>query len=586
MTLLFPHDTVRNIQDKLIKYISACVEHKKNLIAHAPTGLGKTAASIAPALTHAIDKKNIVIFFLTSRNTQHRLALETLSQIKKKHPVNFIGVDIIGKKSFCIQPNVRRLKSFEFYEYCRKMKEDGLCDYFMNIKKKDKLSPETEELLRQLRKNNPMPTEEVVAVSQEKNLCPYEISALLAKEAKVIIADYYYIFHPRIRAAFFKRLNLELENVLLIVDEAHNLPSRVKELASEKLTSVMISRALNEAKKNGYSDLMDPLEKIGYILKGYGARCDDEMHVSLEDFKEKVNAIREYDELISDLSFAGDVIREKQQYSYIGSIAAFLDLWPGPDEGYTRILEKKRGVDVILSLKYQCLDPSVVTREIINNTYCSILMSGTLTPTPMYKELLGFEDCEEIVLPSPFPDINRLNLIIPETSTKYEHRSPEQYKKIAKVLSNVIETVPGNTAVFFPSYALKDDISKHIVTKKVSLSEEQTLTKQEKETILNKFKSYKDKGAVLLGVISGNFGEGIDLPGDYLKGVVIVGLPLQRPSLETKALIDYFDKKFGKGWDYGYLFPAFTKAIQSAGRCIRSETDKGIVVFLDERYTW
>jgi DNA excision repair protein ERCC-2 len=104
--------------------------------------------------------------------------------------------------------------------------------------------------------------------------------------------------------------------------------------------------------------------------------------------------------------------------------------------------------------------------------------------------------------------------------------------------------------------------------------------------MLERFAGYSGTGAVLLGVASGSFGEGIDFPGDILKCVVVVGLPLQRPDLETKELIAYYDHKFGKGWDYAYVAPAFSKTLQNAGRCIRSETDKGIVVFLDERFTW
>jgi DNA excision repair protein ERCC-2 len=121
---------------------------------------------------------------------------------------------------------------------------------------------------------------------------------------------------------------------------------------------------------------------------------------------------------------------------------------------------------------------------------------------------------------------------------------------------------------------------------KTVFSEKPKFTKQEKDEFLDSFKKYKETGAVLLGVIGGNFSEGVDLPGDYLKCVVIVGLPLQRPDLETEALIKYYDDKFNKGWDYGYLLPAFNKALQSAGRCIRTETDKGVIVFLDERYSW
>ena len=112
------------------------------------------------------------------------------------------------------------------------------------------------------------------------------------------------------------------------------------------------------------------------------------------------------------------------------------------------------------------------------------------------------------------------------------------------------------------------------------------LTKEERDEVIEKFKSYKDKGGVLLGVSGGSFSEGIDLIGDYLKGVIIVGLPLARPDVETKELIKYYDEKFSKGWDYGYILPGMTKAIQASGRCIRSETDKGVIIFLDERYVW
>ena len=112
------------------------------------------------------------------------------------------------------------------------------------------------------------------------------------------------------------------------------------------------------------------------------------------------------------------------------------------------------------------------------------------------------------------------------------------------------------------------------------------MTKQEKTEFIERFKQYKNTGAVLLGAITGSFGEGVDLPGDLLKGVIIVGLPLQTPDLETKQLIAYYQQKFGKGWDYGYILPAFQKTLQGAGRCIRTETDRGVVVFLDERYAW
>jgi len=207
----------------------------------------------------------------------------------------------------------------------------------------------------------------------------------------------------------------------------------------------------------------------------------------------------------------------------------------------------------------------------------------------MYREILGFpEDTIEKQYNSPFPEKNRLNLIIPETTTKYDFRCKDEYKKIASICAKLTGQVPGNSIIFFPSYSLRDNINSYfsLLCKKNILLEKPVLTKEEKTDLLEEFKSYKETGAVLLGVHSGSFSEGIDLMGDLLKCVIVVGLPLRPPDLQTQELIKYYDKKFGKGWDYGYKLPAFIKCLQSAGRCIRSEKDRGAIVFLDVRYTW
>ena len=205
----------------------------------------------------------------------------------------------------------------------------------------------------------------------------------------------------------------------------------------------------------------------------------------------------------------------------------------------------------------------------------------------MYKDLLGFpKNTRCIKYDDPFPEKNRLSLIVPKTTTKYTMRNDFQYKDIARNCAELIEAINGNTIVFFPSYYILEKVLSFFRTKRKFFKEQQGLVKEEKHKLLDKFKEQKDKGAVLFAVISANFAEGIDLPGDLLKGVIIVGLPLQKPDLETKELINYYEQKYESGWDYGYIYPAFNKALQSAGRCIRSETDKGVIIFLDERYSW
>jgi len=204
------------------------------------------------------------------------------------------------------------------------------------------------------------------------------------------------------------------------------------------------------------------------------------------------------------------------------------------------------------------------------------------------EEILGFDNVDEREYPSPFPTENKLSMVIPETTTKYTERNPAMYQQIAKNLARVVNNVPGNSAVFFPSYYLRDEVDRYFngICTKTTFIEMPGMSKIEKQEMLEKFKGYKRTGAVLMGVAAANFAEGIDLPGDLLKSVVVVGLPLQKPDLETKELIDYYDNKYQKGWEYGYTFPAITKCLQSAGRCIRSETDRGVIVFLDERYAW
>ena len=162
------------------------------------------------------------------------------------------------------------------------------------------------------------------------------------------------------------------------------------------------------------------------------------------------------------------------------------------------------------------------------------------------------------------------------------------FQEIAKYCSSIVNKVPKNSIIFFPSYDLRDKINEYFQKKceKTTFLESKGMSKQEREAFLERFKSYSKQGAVLLAATGGSFGEGIDIEDNIIKSVIIVGLPLAKPDLETQELINYYQQKFGKGWDYGYTLPALIKTMQNAGRCIRSENDKALVVFLDKRYIW
>ncbi|MBW2981841.1 DEAD/DEAH box helicase family protein, partial [Candidatus Woesearchaeota archaeon] len=267
--LFFPHEKVRDIQDNLIQEVDNCIKNKKNLIVHAPTGLGKTASTLPVALSYAV-KNKLTVFFLTSRHTQHLIVLDCLKRIKKKYQKDIIAVDIIGKKWMCPVPGTDELFSYEFFEFCRSMKQDNKCEYYVNSRKKSgRPTVQAEKAVDDLKKLSPCNCEDLIKYCSKEKLCPYEISTLMAKEASVIISDYYYIFSPSIRETFFKKTEKDLEDSIIIIDEGHNLPKRARELLSQNLSSFGIRNAIKEARKFDYKETAKFLVAIKEIFDNY-----------------------------------------------------------------------------------------------------------------------------------------------------------------------------------------------------------------------------------------------------------------------------------------------------------------------------
>jgi len=586
--IYFPYSKVRDIQSSMILDVYSAIKNKKHIIMHAPTGIGKTISALAPALSFAI-KNNKTIFFLTSRQTQHKIVVDTLRQIKHKFNIDLECADIIGKKWMCLQNSVEAMSSSSFHEYCRSLREEGTCEFYINTRKlTGQPTVAAQQSMEELKITGPCHVHDFVSEGKKKTLCPYELATLTASNAKVVIADYYYLFSQSIRTSFLMKIKKELENAILIVDEAHNLPTRIRELLTQKISSQIIEYAKKEAVKFGYSETVQNLDIVENAIFEAGKNIESEGTISRGSLIDAISKSKSYEEIMSELSFIGDDVRDKQKKSFVLSVAKFMEAWLGSDIGYGRILAKEVDKKLKVTLSYRCLDPSLAAKEVIEKSYSTILMSGTLTPTSMYRDLLGFdENVVEKEYKSPFPKKNRLNLVIPKTTTKFVERNPKQYGDIAKVCGDIVNLVDGNTAIFFPSYDLMHNIKEFIAkeTSKPIFAEKTSMTKEEKENLLANFRNHRQNGAILLGTSTGSFGEGIDMPG-VLQAVIIVGLPLNKPDIEAKLLIEYYDDKYGKGFEYGYVLPAITKCLQNAGRCIRSETDKGAIIFLDERYAW
>lgn len=588
MMQLFPFSTIRSSQKDFMDDVRSCIENKQHLIANAPTGLGKTAATLAPAVEYALDNGKTV-FFLTPRHTQHQIAVETLKKMRAKRP--FYSADLIGKKWLCAVLGIDELNGSDFNEYCKAVTKDERCQYFNRTRTKDHVfTKEAKEELKKLELLQPFHAEE----AKSDTFCGYEFVIDIAKKSTAVIADYYHIF-SNIGTSTFAKLGRKIENAIIIVDEAHNLPQRVRNIASDRLSSFVIKGAAKEAKDFGFDGLVDVIQEIGNVLDEIGNKMLKEKNESLvkkEDFSNAISGkLGDISALHEDLLDAADHVRQDRKKSSLGSLAKFLRSWEGDEKGFARVIKKgitKSGKQYI-TLNYMCLDPRIFTSSIVEEAHSVILMSGTLEPHSMYRDLLGLAESRTMMksYASPFPKNNRLCVIVNDVTTRYTKRE-ENYEKIAQHVVNCSNSIPGNVAVFFPSYRFRDRIfeaTRNAIEKEI-ITEQQGANKSDRRRIYDAFIANHEKGSVLFGVQAGSFSEGIDLPGKFLNGVIIVGVPLEMPNLETKALIEYYDEKFQRGWDYGYIYPAMMRSIQAAGRCIRSEKDRGACIFVDERFAW
>jgi len=584
---LFPFNRVRNGQKEFLADARKSIHEGKHLIAHAPTGIGKTAAALSAALEFALEN-NKTIFFLTPKHTQHTIAVDTLKTIKRKHKKSFVVVDIIGKQWTCPH-EVRDLDSREFNEFCKTMKKNERCEYYTNVKKQ-KLSKKAKAVIAQIKKSV-LHSEELRELCSRNNLCPYEISVEAGKDATVVVCDYFHLFSPPVRKAFLAKLNKNLENMILIIDEAHNLPDRVRKLLSHQLTNYTLENAAKEAADFSYMEMRDAFIEMQSILKelGHIMKRGNERLVSREEF---MNALSKsidmpYSELVETTRGLGEQVLEMsgKHRSHSKAVHGFLESWKDKGLGYARILR----LDNKYVLTHMCLDPSLSSSEVFNDSHASIFMSGTLVPLQMYADVLGLSLSRTVLreYSSPFPKENRLILLTPGVTTKYSERSDYMYLKYATMISSMAKDIPGNLAVFFPSYRMLETIRTHLELMdhgKAILAERQDMKKDDRIQLHNQLMNAK--GTFLLGVQAGSMSEGVDYANNILSAVIVVGLPLEIPNLETKSLIEYYDFKYERGWDYGYIYPAMNRALQAAGRCIRSETDKGAIVLMDERFKW
>lgn len=573
----FPFKKIRKGQKDFQEDARRAILEGKHLIAHAPTGIGKTAAVIAPALEFALENNKFVLF-LTSKQSQHKIAVETLKKIKEKG-FDFIAVDIISKKSMCPRAEAKYYYSV-FNEYCKGLQKSNKCYFYQ--KHSSKLSKKIEE--------NIFHVEELMENCRKYGVCPHRAALDVASNADIMICDYNYIFSD-ISETILTKIEKNQEDIILVIDEAHNLPDRIRNNLSKELNKFVLEDAKREVRTQkalihhikGLLEIFNSLEN--------SIESNTEKIVEKDWFLKEMNRVlattlikMEYDDFVLALQKIGMEIAKDENKSSVLFLAEFLEHWKKFDSGTVRIFSN---FDLPV-LSFKLLDPSIISKEIFSNVYSSIMMSGTLYPMQMYADILGLEKERAIFkkYKSPFPKKNKLILVSRDVTTLYRERSNEMYQKIAKNICDVAK-LSKNTAVFFPSYAIMENVLNFIKIDKSILLEERNASKSEKNQVYKELVKLKsENGGLLLGVQGGSFSEGVDYADNLLDAVIVVGLPLAPPTLEVEALLKYYKEKFGreKGYDYAYLFPALNRVMQASGRLIRSEKDRGIIVLMDKRF--
>lgn len=580
---MFPFPTVRSGQKEFLDDAREAISTGMHLLAHAPTGVGKTSAALTAALEYGMER-GMLTLFLTSRQSHHKIAIQTLRLMKKRSGRDIVVVDIIAKQSMCPREDVTHFFPGEFHEFCRIQQRTHRCRYAFN---------ESEDLMEALR-TEICDVGSLIRMATAYDVCPYKAALELGALADVIVCDYNYLFSPA-EDTILSRLGRSSDELLVIVDEAHNLPDRIRDHLSLSITPFDLKDAIKEIK--GLKGEISPrlsrhLRSMLQIFDAFAKRAPQggETLISKDDLLERIGRILKerldplsLDEFIEMLADSGrEVIKDGAYRSALSQLASFLEVWSQNDDVSVRIFENRDPPRI----SYRLLDPSVFSREIFAQVHGSILMSGTLFPE-MTRDLLGIEEERSMLrtYQSPFPGKNRLILAVGGITTLYSKRDEVMFEKIGDRISAVAARIPGNLAVFFPSYTIMDAVLPYVRSGKRIVKEGRSMTKDEKDGIYEVLMNLKERGGgILAGVMGGSLAEGVDYPANALDGVVIVGVPLSPPSLEVKSLIEYYEKKFRRGYLYGYIYPAMNRVLQAAGRCIRSEEDRGVIVLMDDRF--
>ena len=618
----FAHSEVRESQSDMIEDGIESLLSEGSLMALAPTGIGKTAAALASAISvQRASSDNLKILFLTSRQSQHRIVVDTVQKINQKLGTTeprIRLVDLIGRDGMC--RNVDRMS--------------GKCDC------EDELDASMRDELRDDMQANilrrPTHVDDLIQNCRRVNLCPWTTAREVVKNCDILVCDYNHVFIDSVREASLASMGVDIENTILIVDEAHNLPDRVRNGMERRIISNTfrdarfevqehLETAIELAASKGEDVELDEMEWAERSLKRLQSqmpnwfsakekelsRSDEEdMQIDTRNLLDEMETIlnetleenpkgrhSSLHRLVAQLySVRVDLENEDDDERETSSerLAAFITTCGQYDGSSALVLVFDKLLDEPRVRSF-LLDPGVVSGPLFASCRGSILMSGTLFPAEMYRDLLRLPENEERKVlakdyDSPFLSERRPVLVAQNTTSRYTERGEINTNNIRNHVIEVLRNTPGHVALFAQSYAMLDMVLDDYRWIPWGIQIEKESSRMSKRQVAkmvdNLYQKRRTNDRVMLcGVLSGKLAEGVDYPENILDAVVCIGLPVPPPSARQKALTEYFQDKFGANAARRYSShqPAVNSVLQAIGRPIRKAEDRALVVILEKR---
>lgn len=560
--LSFPFDDYRPGQDEMVAAVRRIIQAAGRIFVQAATGIGKTMAVIFPAVCSIPEHAGAKVFYLTARTTTRMAAEKALDELRARG-LCLKSLALTAREKACFNPD--RACHPEECEFAR-----GHYDRLPDAR-------------RAMFDSDAWTREAAAATAQKFRVCPFEFSLDLSRWADVIIADYNYAFDPK---AYLRHFFLEpAGDYVFLVDEAHNLVDRSREMFSAELRKQPFL-GLRRAVKGHLPAVYRCLGKINRWMLAARQRVEaagapiadrdapDELYPLLRDFMAAAEKWLEKN--------LKSVFREEllERYFETGS---FLRVAEQFDESYAACYEAQAPD---MRLKLFCIDPSRQIGAALARCRSAVFFSATLTPLDYFQTMLASESAQTLSLPSPFPSENLAVFVADRLSTFYRHRDRTKFE-VSRILSRLVQTRAGNYLLFFPSYQYLRLVLEAFQTACPDLDvivQQPGMGERQRESFLERFETDNPRTLVGFAVMGGIFGEGIDLVGTRLSGAAVVGVGLPAVGLERELIRSYFAERLEQGFEYAYLYPGLNRVLQAAGRVIRSETDRGVVLLIDQRY--